>query len=303
MNFSQLRTFLAVARHLSFSRAADELDTSQPRVSMHVQALEAAVDTPLFERVGRRVHLTEAGQVLAEYASSILGLVADAEQALAELRGVLRGRLTIAASTTPGAYLLPPLLARFRTLHPHVELSLNVGNVHDVERALLERRADLGVMASAERAHRLAAEPYVQDELVLIVGSRHRLTRDTSLRVAGLTNEAFIFRDRDSATRTLIDAEFARVGFQPRVIMELNTTEAIKEAVAAHLAVSIVSRYAIQSEAAAGRLRPLSLIDLELTRSLSLVYPHGKRLSAAAAAFRRLLLEARGTSRRSDHNQ
>lgn len=290
LNLVSVRAFHAVARRLSFSRAAEDLGVSQPYISMQISTLEARLGTPLFDRVGRRVHLTEAGRMLERYAAPILAQLAEAERALADLRGLVHGQLSIAASTTPGAYVLPRLLALFRADHPGVEVSLGIGNAQDVERALVEERAELGIMAGEPTTSRLDAEQLGQDELALVVGPRHRLADRRVVQPVDLVDEPFVLHERSSNTRALLDAELRRVNVRPLQTMELSSIEAIKEAVAEHLGLSVLSYRAVRHELSGGRLRGLRVQGLDLVRPLCLATLRGKRLGPAAEAMRTLLL-------------
>lgn len=290
VSLAGLRAFYAVAGRQSFSRAAEELGVSQPYVSAQVGGLEAKLGAPLFHRAGRRVRLTEAGRVLEGYAASILGSLAEAEQALADLGGLVRGRLVVAASTTPGAYLLPHLLDGYRREHPDVEITLDISNAHDVERALVEERAELGVLAGRPLASSVEAESFGRDELVLVVGPRHRLADRIIVSPAEVADEPFVLRERSSNTRRLFEAELRRVNVRPPHTMELSGIEAIKEAVAGHLGVSVLSSRAVRSELSTGWLRGLRVEGLDLVRPLCVASRRGKRLSPAAGAMRAMLL-------------
>lgn len=293
--FANLRTVQAVARHASFSRAAEELDVSQPHVSAQIAALEARLGVPLFNRAGRRVHPTEAGQRLLHHAVPALRLLADAERAMTELRGLVSGRLTVAASSTPGPFLLPRPLSRFAADHPGVELALEISNLRQVERAVLEERAEVGVTAGEPASAHVVAHPIGKDEILLAVGPRHRFAeRKRVVEFGELAREPLILREQGSGTRGVLDREFGRVGLTPRRALELSSVEAIKESVASHLGITFVSRHAIRHELACGTIRGLRVPGLRLGRSFYVVTLRGKQLSPAAAAIHGLLLAQAG---------
>lgn len=290
MELQQLRTFVAVARHRSFTRAAQELHLSQPAVSRQIEALEAALGTPLLSRQARRVLLTESGRCLLDYAERLLALADQAERALAELRDLESGRLFVAAGTTPGNYLLPALLAAFQARHPGIDARMAVHPSGEVERLVLDGRADLGVAAGPLRSSHLRAVPYAEDELVLLTPPGHPLARrgedcDAAALAAALERERLLLREPASATRRAAEAHLHALGIRPRHPVELGHTEAIKRAVAAGMGLAFVSRYAAAPEIAAGSLGAAVGPAARIPRRLYFIHPKGARLSPAALAF------------------
>lgn len=287
----RIRVFQAVAKNLSFSSAARELSLSQPGVSFHIKGLEQEYGTELFERVGKRMYLTDAGRTLASYVQR-MGLVeAEARVALQELKGLESGLLVVGASATIGIYLLPEVLGEFRKRHPGIKVSLRVGNKrHTIER-LLENELDFGLVAGPVVDPGLTSEPYLDDELVVIVSPAHRFAAAPIVYPGELRRETFLVREPGSGTQELMDERLSQLGIEPADTMQLGSTEAIKQAVAANLGISIASRYTVEAELASGRLSTANVPALKMQRHLLLLNHKDKRLSKTAVAFRLLLQE------------
>jgi LysR family transcriptional regulator, low CO2-responsive transcriptional regulator len=291
VSLHQLNVFRAVARHLSFSRAAEELYISQPAVSAHVRELERLYGVDLFEQVGRRVRLTEAGRLLEEYADRLLALVEESRRALAELKGLARGHLAVGASTIPGAYFLPEPLGRFQTRHPGVEVALRIGDTHQVLGMLRRGEVELAVVGESQEEAGLLRRPYRADELVMVVDPGHRWTQRGLDDLAELAEEPFILRERGSSTRENAEALLRRAGVTPRIAMEWENTEAIKKAVEAGLGISILSDHAVALEVACARLAIVRHPALPCRRQFYIVRHQDRRPSPAAQAFQALLEE------------
>jgi DNA-binding transcriptional LysR family regulator len=289
MNFSQLHAFLAVAEHRSFSRAADKLYLTQPAVSRQVQALEELLGMKLFDRIGRRIILTQAGNILYRHAHIAFQTLEEARETINQLRGLQRGHLRISAASTIGTYMLPQPLGEFKARSPNIEISLAITNKARVLQQVLNHEVELGFVGPPVEPAELEKEEYLLDELVLIVAPTHRLAHEESVGVAELGEEVFILREQGSGTREIMEEELARVRLSLRKAMELGSTEAIKQAVAANLGVSIVSKFAITLEILQGRLAVIKLPELNLLRQLFMVYHRGRTLSPAAQEFCSLL--------------
>ncbi|MDR7401114.1 MAG: LysR family transcriptional regulator [Armatimonadota bacterium] len=291
MNLHQLRIFYTVARLGSFSRAAEELRISQPSVSIQVADLERSLGVELFEQLGRRIYLTEAGRVLEEYARRILSLAEEARAALDDVRGMRRGRLALGASMTPGAYILPRALGAYQERYPQVVVTLEIAPARRIQEKLARNELDLGVVGAEAVGPDLAAEPLVDDELILVTHPAHPLAAAGIAHVRGLRDHRLILRERGSGTREVVEAAFREVGVQVPVHMELSSIEAIKEAVAAGAGATILSRFAVAADLAAGRLAAVPLADLTIRRRFVLVRHRDKRLTQVAAAFVEVLRE------------
>src|SRR5579884_2611901 len=287
----RIRVFQAVAAHLSYSRAAEELAISQPGVTFHIKALEREYGLPLFERVGRRLYLTDAGTRLAAYVHRMTLWEEEARVELQELKGLDSGTLVIGASATIGIYLLPEVVGEFRKRHPGIKVSLRVGNKrHTIER-LLRNELDYGLVAGPIIEPLLVAEPYLDDELVVIVSPQHRFARESIVYPGELRRETFLVREPGSGTQELMEERLSQLGVEPADTMQLGSTEAIKQAVAANLGISIASRYSVEAELASGRIRTANVPTLKFERRLVLLHHKDKRLSKTATAFRLVLQE------------
>jgi DNA-binding transcriptional LysR family regulator len=286
VNFYHLQTFLAVAKREGISKALDELPLTQSAVSRQILALEEALGVKR-----RSLVLTEAGRVLQEHVMRAFQVLAEAKEAIDGLKGLVRGHLRISAASTIGIYMLPEVLGKFKTHYPGIEISLSITNKEQVLRHLLAAASDIGFVGPPILFPELATEEYMEDELVLIVSPHHRLANREIVTARELTEEVFILREKGSGTREIMEEELRRAGIALRHAMELGSTEAVKQAVAANLGVSIVSTDAVTQEVLLGRLCTVRIADLNLRRRLFLVYPKKLPLSPAAKEFRRFLLE------------
>src|SRR5512135_250302 len=240
----QLRAFEAVARLGSVTGAAAELHVTQPTVSVQLRELAAAVGEPLFEPAGRKLRLTQAGESLQQTVGEITSCWARFEARLAEIHGLLRGRLRIAAVTT-AEYFVPDLVGPFAAAHPGVELELAVENRDRVIERLERAQDDLAVMMLPPSAMPLERVPILDNPLVVIAPAGHRLA-GRRIRLAQLAGERWLMREPGSGTRLVAEEHFENVGFAPDVAMSLGSNEAIKHAVAAGLGVAVVSQLVVQ---------------------------------------------------------
>lgn len=293
MNFSQLRAFLAVVDRQGISKATDDLALTQSAISRQIQSLEQSLGMKLFVRQGRTLSLTDAGRVVLEHGRRILRDLAETQDAIDGLKGLKRGHLRIGAASTIGTYLLPEPLGAFKGRFPGIEITLEIANKAETLRRLLTQEIDLGFVGPPIRVAGLVAEEYLEDELVLITSPAHPLAGSPAVTARDLSEEVFIMRERGSGTREIMEEELVRAGVGIRKMMELGSTEAVKQAVAANLGVSMVSRYAITLEILTGRLCTTTVRDLRLTRQLYAVYRQQGPLAWASLAFLEFLREKR----------
>ena len=287
MNISQLTTFVAVVDHGSFSEAARALGISQPAVTMQIQALEADIDATLLDRGYRRVSLTEAGHVLLPYARHVIAELQAARQSIEELAGVVSGRITLAASTTPGQYLLPRILGGFLRVNPEVGVTLRVYDSADVVERVESGEADLGMTGAEVHGARVLYERLGSDELALICPARHELAARPTVTFAEIAEEPFIVRESGSGTRMAAEAAIRRNGIDPgdlNVVMELGTNEAIVSAVEGGMGLGIVSTHVASKSLQLGTVALLSGAGFPLERPLFLVLPR-RSLSRAGEAL------------------
>lgn len=304
LNLQALRAFAAVVEHASFSRAALALRVSQPAVSRAVAVLEREAGAALLERLPRTVRVTEAGAALYAHARVIFGAERTAEEELHGLRGLDRAALHIGASTTIATYLLPPLLAAFAQAHPNVALRVTSANTHDVAALLLEHAVDVALVEGPVRDRRIVVAPWRADELVVICGRHHALAARKKVPTSALAAELFILRESGSGTRDVVDEALRRHRLAFRRTLEVGSTEAIKQTVAAGLGISIVSAAAAADQIALGKLCVVDATKLRMPRVLSRLTLEGRRASFAAQAFSRLLdasAEAPSAAGRSRH--
>jgi DNA-binding transcriptional LysR family regulator len=285
MTFRQLEAFLAVARERSFSRAARRIHLSQPALSEHIQALERELGKPLFVR-RRAVALTEAGRVFETHAARVMAAADAARQAVGELDGLTRGSLVVGASTTPGIYVLPRLVAAFQRRHPGIDLTLRIANSRVIEERVRADELDIGVVGG----HVLGpgegcVAAGLVDELVLIVPPRHPWTRGGPIRARDLGRERLLVREPGSATRQVMERALQQAGVVAPRTLELDHTEAIKESVIAGLGVAFVSVHAIRGEARARELAVVPVRGLRIRRHFHVIHGEGRPLPASARAF------------------
>ena len=251
----QVEVFLAVARAGSFRAAAAVLHLSQPALSQHVAELERELGARLFDRLNRRVALTEAGRIFEEHAQRVLATLASARETVAELEGLKRGSLLIGASTTPGIYVLPHLAARFQRQYPGITLRVRIANSADIEAQIRANELDLGVVGGHgfPPGEECLAKG-MRDELVLIVPPGHRWSRRREIAPNLLGAERLLIREEGSASRQVTERALQHVGARIGPTMELGHTEAIKQAVMAGLGVAFVSSHSIVGEVQTGQL-------------------------------------------------
>jgi DNA-binding transcriptional LysR family regulator len=274
---------------LSFSRAAVALNLSQPAVSKHIRLLEAELGVRLFQRLGNRVELTEAGRLLGDYARRLTVLTDEVRRVLGELEGLQRGGLRIGASTTPGLYLLPETLAHFRARYPGIETTLTITNSADIVRRVAAGELELGYVGTMPEGAGLQARPIQSDEIALVVPAGHRLTPGRGPAAGWLEQETLIVREPGSGTQQAAEAALTRLGLKPKARLELTGSEAVKRAVAAGLGVAFISRRAIMLEVQQGLVAEAPLPVPRSVRPLTLINRKDARPSAAALAFMALM--------------
>ena len=293
----QLRTFKAVADLNSFSLAAHQLRLSQPSVSYQVKELEEAFGLPLLDRLGKRVHLTEAGSVLYSYARRTLDVLDEAALALEEMRGIKRGKLRVGASTTVGIYLLPAALGAFKKLHPGLVISLEIGTRARVQEQVLRNELDLAVVGPALKDPDLVILPFISDELVVIAPAGHKLAGRRGLALKQLEDQPFVMREPASGSRWSLEKAARKAGAKLNVAMELGSNGAIKHAVASGLGLAVVSRYACALELSSKRLVELDVRGFPIRRDWHIVHLRRRRFPGSVLAFIEFLKDTTWLSR------
>jgi DNA-binding transcriptional LysR family regulator len=295
-NLNRLRAFWTVARHLSYTRAARQLAVAQPALSHQVRALETDLGVALFRRRGRGIDLTDAGRALVDVCSDVFARLEEAERELGELEAGGRGSVDIAADTTSGIYVVPAALGAFHRTYPAVNVTLHVENRGGVVRRLGERSCDLAVMANPPAELGVDVEPFLLDGLVVVAPPEHHLATAVSVPLARLAEERFLVREPGSGTRAATEHLFARSRLNLEVAMELGSSGAIKQAVAAGLGIAVISRWAIELELRFGRLVVLDVAGFPIERRWSLVTLASRRLSSATRLCREFLATHAATS-------
>lgn len=290
LTLRQLKVFESVARNLSYSRAADELHLTQPAVSMQIKQLEDNISLPLFEHLGKRIYLTEAGRELYQYSRAISQQLADMEVALDELKGMERGKLNISVVTTAN-YFAPHLLARFCQRYRGVTVSLNVSNREAVLKQLADNLIDLAIMGQPPENLDIDSESFMENPLVVVAPPDHPLCQERNIPVKRLANETFLVRESGSGTRSAMERFFAAHKIKINKGMETDTTEAIKQAVQAGMGLGIMSQHTAELELETGRLKILDVQGFPIIRYWHVVNRKNKRLSGVANTFKEFLLK------------
>jgi DNA-binding transcriptional LysR family regulator len=280
----QLKVFEAVANHLSFSRAAEELHLTQPAVSMQVQALVDQAGVPLFEQIGKKIYLTAAGEELLRHARRVAQQLREAEEAMAAIRGVKGGRLNIGVVST-AKYIAPRLLVTFRERNPQADLRLWVENRETVVRHLAENEIDLAIMGVPPKDFETVAEVFAEHPHVIVASPEHPLATQQRILPESLALEAFLIREPGSGTRAAMERFFGERGVQLGHTVELASNETIKQAVMAGMGISFISEHSIGLELSVGRIAKLDVVGTPVIRHWHVVHRPEKQLLPMALAF------------------
>jgi DNA-binding transcriptional LysR family regulator len=286
VNVQQLRTFIDVAEHGSFSEAARLLGISQPAVTMQIQALETDLGATLLDRRYRKIELTEAGRALIPFARKVLEDIDDARAAIEGLSRTVTGRLALAASTTPGQYILPRALGAFLKQYPEVGIALRVYDTAEVVQRVESGEAHLGMTGAEVPGARVAYEQLGSDRLELLCSPDNPIAAREGVALADLVDEPFIVRESGSGTRMVVEEAMRRSGVDPaelRVVLELGTNEAVLSAIEGGMGIGVVSAHVAEKALALGTVARVRALDLPLTRPLFLVLPRTTPTRAAQA--------------------
>jgi len=294
MDIRALETFCKIMELRSFSKAAEAVHLTQPTVSGHIKALEERLQVKLFDRLGKTVAPTKAGELLYGYARKILAMKREAEQAIHQFKGSLKGSLVIGGSNIPGSYVLPPLMAAFKATHPEVAIVLKVGDSEAVCRAVADGSCELGVVGARFDEGRLAYLKFVEDELVLAVPADHPWAKRRSVTLKDLSRESFLVREKGSGSRRFVEKALEEAGVDVgsfKVVAELGSMEAIRSAVKLGCGVSFVSLRAIEEDVNAGSLAALRVQGVKLIRDFYIIHHKSRSRSPIAQAFLDFLLK------------
>jgi LysR family transcriptional regulator, low CO2-responsive transcriptional regulator len=280
----QLRVFEVVARHCSYTRAAEELFLTQPTVSMQMKQLTQAVGLPLFEQIGKRLYLTDAGQKLYNTCQDLFERLSQLEMDVADMKGMKQGKLKLSTVTTT-KYFLPRILGPFCDRYPGIDVSLKFTNHEGILQHLQENTSDLYILSQVPENLDLACHPVIENPLIVLAPYNHPLTREKNIPIARIAEEPFIMRESGSGTRYLVQNLFDKHNLELKVRLELSSNEAIKQAIVGGLGLSILSRHTLALE---GITKPLAMLDVEgfpLQNYWHVIYPHGKQLSVVGRSF------------------
>lgn len=288
MDLRRLEVFAKVAELGSFSRAAEALFLTQPTVSEHVRALENELGVALLDRLGRGAVPTPAGQLLLGYARRILALAREARQAVEQFQGRLSGPLAVGGSTIPGEYLLPALIGRFKAKYSDIQVSLLVGSSRQVSEWVEEGRVEVGVVGARPASRSLEARELMSDELVVVVPAGHPWAGLGTVTLADVKTQPLVVRERGSGSREALERALAEVGADLsgfRVVGEMGSTQAVKQAVRAGVGLALISARAVADECRAGLVSCVKVADLKVARSFFLVTHRERTRSPLAQAF------------------
>ena len=286
----QFQIFSAAAAHLSFARTAEQLHLTQAAISLQIKQLEEVSGVRLFDRIGKRIFLTEAGEILLDYAHTILKALHDADDSLSALKKLKVGRLTIAVTST-AEYFAPGLLAEFNKTQADIRVRLLIENREDVARLLVTNEVDLAIMGRPPinmDAETVSIGPH---PFVIIAGADHPLTKRKRILVKDIANEDMIVREVGSGTRSAMEGFFREHGVEPKIGMEMSSNEAIKQAVVAGLGISFISHHTLGLELSSARLSTLNIEDMPVMRHWFLVRHKSKRQTPALDAFWEFIID------------
>ncbi len=289
----RLRVFRAVAHHLNFRRAAEELLLTQPAVTQQIKALEEEYSTPLFSRTGGHVSLTPAGEALLPFATQLKILSDEAREAVAAASGATAGELSIGASQTIGQYLLPKLLAGFLGENPRAEISITGGNTRYVLQELRAQRINVALIEGPAMGKDVRVKPFMEDHMVCIVPAGHEWA-DQEVTLEDLKQMTWLTREQGSGSRRIIESAFQKAGLRPRDLklgMTFDSTEGLLSAVEEGLGVAFVSRWAVRNQLALDTLKLARVRGLSIARMFSLATAAGPEPAGIAGVFYRFVLE------------
>src|SRR5208283_5060691 len=289
INLDQLRIFQAVAQTRSFTRAAEVVHLTQPGISKHIKQMEEYYGVPLFDRLGKRVALTQAGEVLFEATREIMASITAAEQRIEDLKGLRGGRLILGASFAIGIYFLPGILSVFRKQHPAVEVTLDISLGERIVARILANKLDLGLVSHEVHDPRLTCSQFMTDELIAIAPRNHRWAKKREIKPLELLEETFIVAARGAGIRAVVEERLRDRGIVLKNVLDFGNLEGVKRAVEVGLGVSIQTRSVVQREVSAGSLVGVALAGMDAKLVHFYVHRKDKHLSNAVKAFLALL--------------
>ena len=293
IDLRHLETFCRVAELKSFTKAAEDLCLTQPTISGHIFSLEQSLSLRLFDRTGRKVRLTKAGQVLLQYTEKILSLRKELLNALSEFSEGIRGELSLGASTIPGEYILPKLMGEFKREHPFFTLSLKIADTQEILQYVLQGQVEFGIIGAKLNHPSLSYEKFEKDEIIVIASSDHFHPPKKRMGLEALIKEPWIIREEGSGTQMAVEKVLRKRGFslkQFNVVTEMGSTSSVKEGVKAGLGMAFVSKKAVKEELKQGILSQIEVEGIEpISRQIYIVQHRGRTLSPVGMEFLKFL--------------
>jgi DNA-binding transcriptional LysR family regulator len=285
MNVYQLRTFCVLANKGSFSRTAQELHLTQPAVSMHIKALENFYGVGLFDRVDKKLVLTEAGKTLYNYAGQIFNLINETQRAISDFSELKRGSIILGASNNIGVYVLPSVLGEFKNKYPKIHIQVSIDTTRVIEQRILGNEIDIGIVEAQVRGSDLVLEHWGAEKLILITSPKHQWAQLKSIEPNVMIDEPFIVGGRGSGTRRVLEKNLPDIVNKLKVYLELGSTEAVKKAVEENLGVSICGENTVSREIKNGQLKAININGIELYKNFTIIYLKGKVITSAMKKF------------------
>ncbi len=289
MNMNQLSVFDAVARLKSFTRASEKLCLTQPGISKHIKQLEEHFGIRLFDRLGKTVAPTQAGEILFESTKKIFTLIDDAKAKIDDLKSMTGGKISIGASFTAGIYMIPEIMGRFNKMYPGVDIHLDITLSHRIAEKVISNELDIGFIGAPYDDERLITKKLREDKLVIIIPKNHQWKKRKSIRLAELADQPFILSKKGSGTRAVIEAQVKNTGIKIKKKIEFGNTEAVKKAVAAGIGISIISESAIKNEVTLGQIKTVKLSGIAFNRPFYFTYHKDKYRTNVVRALINLL--------------
>ena len=294
MNLKQLEAFYLVIRRKSFTRAAEELNVTQPAVTIQVKSLEKSLNLKLIQQVGKRMQLTEAGEILYQYAEKIFDLVSDANEKMRDFRKLMRGTLQIGTTKNYARYIMPALLSEFQRRFPRIKVILDEGNSEDMAKSVLEKKNELALISQLNLDRKIKSIYFSTVEFVLVASPEHRFSQRKSISLRELNGEPVILREKGSGSRTAILRKFQEYGIWPSVIIEASSLDFIVGYVKQNKAVSFMFKPDIQEELERGTLRVILIEEGNIIFFTDIIYHSEKSLSPPSQAFLKMVAELKG---------
>ena len=294
MNLKQLEAFYLVIKRKSFTRAAEELNVTQPAVTIQVKSLEKSLNLRLIQHIGKRIQLTEAGELLYQYAEKIFDLVSDANEKMRDFKKLMRGTLQIGTTKNYARYIMPSLLSEFQRRFPRIKVILDEGNSEDMAKSVLEKKNELALISQLNLDRKIKSIYFSTVEFVLVASPEHRFSQRQSISLRELNGEPVILREKGSGSRTAVLRKFQEYGIWPSVIIEASSLDFIVDYVKQNKAVSFMFEPDIKEELEKGILKVIFIEEGNIIFFTDIIY-HGERsLSPPSQAFLKMVNELKG---------